>query len=132
MSNQLFLITQNAILKDNEGRVLILRHKKSGKWLLPGGNVKEGEQWRDALNREIMEETGIDKFVIEEILDVDSFIMDSAHYYVITFVCKAGDDRVGLSNEHDKYVWIRRHEETDNYEFWHQDIIKRIKLYFKK
>lgn len=132
MNNQIFIITQNVILKDTEGRILVLRHKKSGKWLLPGGKIKEGEEWQDALNREIREETGMDKCFIEGILDVDSFTMEGAHYYVITFVCKTENSEVKLSDEHDKYAWIKKLEETDNYEFWHQDIVKRIRFYFKK
>lgn len=131
MNNKLFFITQNVILEDTENKILILRHKRSGKWLLPGGKIKEGEQWRGALKREIVEETGIEKYVIERILDVDSFILNGAHYYVITFICKTKNNEVKLSDEHDEYAWIKNFKETASYKFWHQDIVRRIKIYFK-
>ena len=45
-----------------EGRVLLCRHEKPGKeyWLLPGGGVNGGESLADALQRELLEEVGID------------------------------------------------------------------------
>jgi 8-oxo-dGTP diphosphatase len=45
-----------------EGRMLLCRHEKPGKeyWLLPGGGVNGGESLADALQRELLEEVGID------------------------------------------------------------------------
>jgi 8-oxo-dGTP diphosphatase len=45
-----------------EGRILLCRHEKPGKeyWLLPGGGVNGGESLADALQRELLEEVGID------------------------------------------------------------------------
>jgi 8-oxo-dGTP diphosphatase len=47
---------------DGEGRVLLVRHAKSGRdyWLLPGGGVEEGETIVEAGRREVREETGLD------------------------------------------------------------------------
>jgi 8-oxo-dGTP pyrophosphatase MutT (NUDIX family) len=43
-----------------EGRTLLLKHKKLGLWLPPGGHIDEGELPEEAVLREIREETGLD------------------------------------------------------------------------
>jgi 8-oxo-dGTP diphosphatase len=45
-----------------QDRILLCRHEKPGKeyWLLPGGGVDSGESLVDALQRELLEEVGLD------------------------------------------------------------------------
>lgn len=43
----------------DDGRVLLLRHTKLGKWLQPGGHIEDGETPDEAAKREAEEETGI-------------------------------------------------------------------------
>ncbi|HZE38586.1 MAG TPA: NUDIX domain-containing protein [Stackebrandtia sp.] len=61
---------------DDRGRVLLARisdgYPGAGCWHLPGGGVDFGEQPRDALLREIAEETG-QSAEIQELMDVTSF-----------------------------------------------------------
>jgi 8-oxo-dGTP diphosphatase len=126
MSTQLFKITQNAIIQNPEKAVLILKHK-IGKWLLPGGKIQKNESWLEALKREIKEETGITQFKIKKILDIDSWIENETGYYVVTFVAEIPETyKIELSHEHIDYKWIKM-ENLDNYNFWHENIKKRIK-----
>jgi ADP-ribose pyrophosphatase YjhB (NUDIX family) len=45
-----------------QDRILLCRHEKPGKeyWLLPGGGVDSGESLVDALQRELLEEVGLE------------------------------------------------------------------------
>ncbi len=43
----------------HEGKVLLIKHKKLGIWLNPGGHIDEGELPHEAAEREFFEETGI-------------------------------------------------------------------------
>jgi len=50
-----------AIAFDADGRLLLIRRANppaQGQWSLPGGRVEPGEDWRDAVLRELEEETG--------------------------------------------------------------------------
>jgi len=48
-----------AIIRDAEGRLLLQRRSDNGLWGLPGGSVEIGESVRDAIVREVREETGL-------------------------------------------------------------------------
>jgi 8-oxo-dGTP diphosphatase len=48
-----------------EQKVFLIHHKKSGLWLSPGGHIDDEENVLGALNREILEELGVDKFFNE-------------------------------------------------------------------
>ncbi len=62
-----FMITAGAIVLDERGRVLLLKHRfrvGSG-WGIPGGFLEKGEQPEDGLRRELCEEIGLELGVVE-------------------------------------------------------------------
>ncbi len=63
-----------ALVVDDEGRVLLVR--QDGRWLLPGGKVKDGESHREALWREMREETGLDVDVGDPLAVLDWTVTD--------------------------------------------------------
>jgi 8-oxo-dGTP diphosphatase len=55
-----------AIVIDDDGRLLLIRRANppaQGTWSLPGGRVEPGEDWQDAVRRELVEETGVEATV---------------------------------------------------------------------
>lgn len=55
-----FTVTAGAVVLDERGRVLLLKHRLRGGsgWGIPGGFLGRGEQPVDALRRELREEVG--------------------------------------------------------------------------
>lgn len=85
-----------------DGKVLLIRRRNEpfrDHWSLPGGGVEPGEHLRDAVRREVFEETGLH-------VDVGNIAgyregLEPFHYVVIAFHCVetggelcAGDDAV--------------------------------------
>lgn len=57
----------------NAERVLLLYHRKLGKWLPPGGHIEVGELPDEAAVREVYEETGLQvELVGEKALPIDN------------------------------------------------------------
>ncbi len=58
-----FTVSVAAIITDSSGKILLLEHllrpQRSG-WGIPGGFINFGEQFEDAIRREIREEVGIE------------------------------------------------------------------------
>lgn len=66
---------------------------KKDYWCFPGGNVKAGETTRDAVRREVFEETGVDSEILG-VIDLCEFPPYGRNVY-ITFLAKhiSGDPR---------------------------------------
>jgi 8-oxo-dGTP diphosphatase len=56
--------TASAIVLDDRDRILLVHHKKVGRWLYPGGHLEPNEDPAQAAQREVLEETGIHTEVI--------------------------------------------------------------------
>lgn len=102
------------IVKDD--KVLILREAATygdgtqrGRYHMPGGRIESGENFEDALRREVREETGLEVDVEYPIYvgEWRPVIRGVPHQIVATFlVCKPKAGKVTLSTEHDDYQWI--------------------------
>src|SRR6185436_13869088 len=62
LSHPQFAVTAGAVIRDSQGRVLLLKHRfRPGTgWGMPGGFMMVGEQPQDALRRELREEVGLE------------------------------------------------------------------------
>ena len=68
-----FLVGVTGLIQDDDGRVLLLRHRfwPAGSWGMPSGYMKRGERLEDAVRRELREETGLES-EIDRLLQVNS------------------------------------------------------------
>src|SRR5919112_769505 len=62
-----FAVTAGAVISDEGGRVLLLRHvlRRGSGWGIPGGFLNAGEQPEEAVRRELREETGLELDAVE-------------------------------------------------------------------
>jgi 8-oxo-dGTP diphosphatase len=99
-----------------KGKFLLLRESSAykdgaeeGKWDVPGGRIEPGEKVREALIREVREESGL-SVTPGDLLEVfDGFPRiqgEECHVVRLYFLCEAHSDQVKLSEDHDAYNWV--------------------------
>jgi len=112
---RLMAITVKVVVLNSSGEVLLLKRSKKclnpGKWDLPGGHIDKDETINEAIQREMLEETGL-KVTVGPILDAVEFPKDHKAFKTekrglryIAFV--QGEEEVHLEEaEHSESRWL--------------------------
>ena len=107
--NRKYGLTMRGIIKNDASEILILkRHPKSKTdpemWELPGGKVEAGENFTDALVREIKEETNLDVEVGDFCEAVQN---DYSHKRTVQLIMYLDEVKgeVKISDEHTDWMW---------------------------
>ena len=78
-----------AIVIDENNRILLVKHTYENYWFLPGGGVKKGETFDQAIIRELREETGYEANTME-LFGVYNNTYEGKRDTVVVFICKDG------------------------------------------
>jgi mutator protein MutT len=100
-----FLVTAGAIITDDRGQVLLLKHRfrPGAGWGIPGGYIDAGEQPDEALRRELGEEVGLQ---IENIKLFEIRAFAKPQQVEIIFRCRAVGNPGRLNYEIEKAEWF--------------------------
>jgi colanic acid biosynthesis protein WcaH len=108
----------------SEGMLLFLRRKNQpakGEWWFPGGRIRKGESLKEALCREIIEETGLE-IMSSRFVGVYSRVFPERHDITIAYLCKCKEGIVRLNEEHSKYAFF-----SENPDGLHPFLVETIK-----
>ncbi len=103
-------LSVKVIVRDSEGRVLLLKRSQSskgnpGKWEFPGGKVDPGEAFDAALIREVREETGLAIELAGSFGTCESNLGNRRIVYLV-MEGTAPTNNLKLSDEHDAHQWV--------------------------
>ncbi len=109
------LLVNRCMILDDINKTLLLKRSPlnrhdPGKWEFPGGKLDEGQDISHALEREVLEETGLLVQQSTRLFYVESeMIMDGPYaglpYVVLIGTGKLIGGKLRLSDEHDDYAW---------------------------
>ncbi|RJS47447.1 NUDIX hydrolase [Nocardioides cavernaquae] len=102
-----------AVVRDGDGRVLMIHKTDNDKWALPGGGHEIGESIADAVVREVKEETGYDV----EVVTITGTYTNPRHVmayddgevrqqFSIAFLARLLGGEAQTSSESDRVEWV--------------------------
>jgi len=109
-----------AVILDGNRVLLVLRGQEpmKGEWSIPGGALELGETLDAAVQREVLEETGLE-VETEAIVEVlDKVVIENGrvryHYVLIDFLCRVlrGALKPGSDADDARWIW---HEELNSH-----------------
>jgi len=73
-----------AVARTSDGRILLIRRGDTGEWGLPGGTLEWGETFREALDRELEEEAGVERLELVRVLGAWSAPSRDVRFHAVT------------------------------------------------
>jgi 8-oxo-dGTP diphosphatase len=109
MSDKPFRLAVRAVIRDAEGRSLLLRRSNVckafvGTWEWPGGKADPGETFDVTVRREVVEETGLE-IELTGVAGAFHIEMREQHLAVLCMEAKTVGGELRLSEEHDQSAW---------------------------
>jgi ADP-ribose pyrophosphatase YjhB (NUDIX family) len=104
--------TVGALISNPEGKILlVLTHKWSHTYGIPGGKIEKGEDSVAALRREIREETGlaitdVEFVLVQDCIDSREFYVPKSHFLLFNYAARTKSTKVRLNGEALSYLWI--------------------------
>ena len=104
--------TVGALISNPEGKILlVLTHKWSHTYGIPGGKIEKGEDAVAALRREIREETGlaisdVEFVLVQDCIDSPEFYVPRSHFLLFNYTARTRSAKVRLNNEALSYLWV--------------------------
>lgn len=118
-SDYLFEVVVGVVKCQKRGFLLIRRSENeslSGKWEFGGGAKEDDETLRDAVKREMKEETGLNVDIVERGDPYFDEYSKGGRLKLHPFLLEVSEEeKVSLSHEHDRYKWLDL-EELDKFD----------------
>ncbi len=104
-----------AVVRDSSGKILFVRRRDNGKWVMPSGSQELGETISDCMRRETREETGVE-VTSATVMAIYNYFATSDDIYQtlhVQFLVKEWSGQV-----------VKETDETTDARFWSVDEIR--------
>ena len=111
------IVGVGAIIIEGDRVLLVERGQEplAGVWSLPGGVVEAGEHLKDAVRREVAEETGLEVEPVAMVEIFERIMPDQAgrteyHYVLIDYLCRVRGGALAAGSDARRAEWVPRQE----------------------
>src|SRR5690625_1070020 len=118
MQMPVHIVAAGGFVENAQGDILLVKIRRDGNWVFPGGQIEVGENLMDGVIREIKEESGIDVTVSHLIGVSSNTATYEGHSGVKTvptkvmfdFVCEHVGGKLATSDETSDSRWVSKEE----------------------
>ena len=132
------LVAVGAVIEDDEGRILLVKHKQErggywqGKWICPGGELEVGEEIKEGIKREVKEETNLEVELVTPLVPFDRIVKvdgkTSLHVIYIDYVARLVGGELKLGSDVGEALWVDEKSISKMWQELHEDTQRLLKI----
>lgn len=110
MAENTIRVGSAVVIENDKGEILLAKSNKEpvkGQWTVPGGGIKFCEKIKDAVIREIKEETGLDIELTKFITVYELIIPEKEHRIIFYHKGKPKSGKTKTSDDISEVVWVK-------------------------
>ena len=118
MAEQPIMIGVGAVIEDDAGRVLLVKHipERGGfwqdKWICPGGKLEPGETIEEGIKREVREETQLEIDLVTPLPPFDTIVRAndkvSLHVIYIDYLARVTGGKLKPGSDIGEAMWVEK------------------------
>lgn len=138
MLSQHILVAVGAVIEDDKGRILLVKHKQErggywqGKWICPGGELEVGEEVKEGIKREVKEETNLEVELVTPLVPFDRIVKvdgkTSLHVIYIDYVARVVGGELKVGSDAGEALWVDKKNISKMWQELHEDTQSLLKI----
>lgn len=138
MLSQHILVAVGAVIEDDKGRILLVKHKQErggywqGKWICPGGELEVGEEIKEGIKREVKEETNLEVELVTPLVPFDRIVKvdgkTSLHVIYIDYVARVVGGELKVGSDAGEALWVDKKNISKMWQELHEDTQSLLKI----
>ena len=138
MLSQHILVAVGAVIEDDRGRILLVKHKKErggywqGRWICPGGELEFGEDIEEGIKRETKEETNLEVELVTPLVPFDRIVRidgrTGLHVIYIDYVASLVGGELKVGSDVGEALWVEKKSVSTIWQELHEDTRRLLKI----
>ncbi len=131
MAKQRITVAVGAVIEDEAGRILLVKHIPErggfwqGKWICPGGELELGETIEEGIRREVKEETQLEIDLVKPLTPFERIVRSndsvSLHIIYIDYLAKLTGGKLKVGSDVGEAMWVEKERIPEIWEKLHDD-----------
>ena len=138
MLSQHILVAVGAVIQDDQGRILLVKHKKErggywqGKWICPGGELEYGEEIKKGIKREVREETNLEIELVKPLVPFERIAKTnentSLHVIYIDYLARLLSGDLKVDSDVGEALWVEKENISEIWQELHPDTQRLLQI----
>ncbi len=138
MADQTIMIGVGAVIENEDGRILLVKHVPEkggfwqGKWICPGGRLESGETIEEGIKREVREETRLEIDLVTPLPPFDRVVSSngkvSLHVIYIDYLARVAGGELEPGSDVGEAMWVEKKHIPQIWEELHEDTRRLLQI----
>ncbi|MBA7487269.1 Nucleoside triphosphatase NudI [subsurface metagenome] len=138
MAKQPIMLAVGAVIEDEAGRILLVKHVPErggywqGKWICPGGKLELGETIEEGIKREVREETQLEIELLAPLYPFDTVVgardKVSLHVIYIDYLARVTGGELKSGSDVGEAIWVEKERIQEIWEELHDDTRRLLQI----